>query len=270
MLMAEAVCERDVQRIAPFGAILYGYRHGSDISALSPTWLKSVLDEHKLLILRDFNIFSQDAYVTWARRWGELLGWGNEEVLDLKIQRRPLSSLFSHERVPFRWDGAHSTLEPRFLMFQCLQAPGIGRGGETLFCNTERVLIDAGRLERARWEKLYVSYYSSQPDHHWAEITVPLVDRHPTTDAPRLRFSEPYRAGVHEVNPVSISISGATDQIQEKLIEDLIPHLYARANCYTHSWRIGDLVIADNAALLHGRKGFNVFSKRLLRHLRVL
>jgi alpha-ketoglutarate-dependent taurine dioxygenase len=65
----------------------------------------------------------------------------------------------------------------------------------------------------------------------------PLVARHPLTGEPVLRCAEP---STHET-------PGA------RRLAELSRRFYDPAFCYAHSWREGDVLVADNHALLHGR-----------------
>ena len=46
--------------------------------------------------------------------------------------------------------------------------------------------------------------------------------------------------------------------------------LYAPENFYAHEWQEGDVVVADNFSLLHGREAFETKAPRHLRRVHVL
>ena len=61
---------------------------------------------------------------------------------------------------------------------------------------------------------------------------------------------------------------GAVDRAS--VISDLRDALYAPSNFYAHEWQQGDVVVADNFSLLHGREGYETKASRHLRRVHVL
>jgi len=55
--------------------------------------------------------------------------------------------------------------------------------------------------------------------------------------------------------------------VVEQQMRDL---LYRPEYLYAHSWRTGDIVVADNHALLHGRNAYLQESPRHLRRVNIL
>jgi taurine dioxygenase len=65
------------------------------------------------------------------------------------------------------------------------------------------------------------------------------------------------------------SIVGLEENESEALIARLWSVLYAADNVYTHSWRVGDLVIWDNIAVQHARDDVQIGDGRTLRRVPV-
>lgn len=103
--------------------------------------LKKLLDQathHKIVLLRGFKPLERDALLNYCQSQAQLLSWDFGPVMEMKVDKQPKNYLFTEGDVPLHWDGAFHQ-EPRFLFFNCLQAPKVGSGGETIFVNTETV-----------------------------------------------------------------------------------------------------------------------------------
>ena len=84
---------------------------------------------------------------------------------------------------------------------------------------------------------------------------------HPASGEETLRFAKP----VLDLNPVTLDIPGMAAAQRDALITTMASLLRDPRYCIAHAWRAGDLLIADNFALLHGR---NAFRHAALRHIR--
>jgi len=81
-----------------------------------------------------------------------------------------------------------------------------------------------------------------------------------------LRFAEP----VVDLNPVQLEIKGLAGQAPVAFLEDMHTRLNDDDVCYRHEWRNGDVVIADNHVLLHGRRAFAENAERQIRRVNIL
>jgi alpha-ketoglutarate-dependent taurine dioxygenase len=188
----------------------------------------------------------------FARALGEILEWEFGAVNELTPHDDPRNYLYTSNEVPFHWDGAFARV-PRYIVFHCLEP---GRGGETLFCDTPRLIAAAHPDEISRWQKISITYSTEKLAHYGGRFTSPLIARHPQSGETILRYAEP----VDDLNPVHLEVHGALDRA------GLARRL--RDFSYAHTWRAGDLVVADNHALLHGRRAFQ--GARHLRRVNVL
>jgi alpha-ketoglutarate-dependent taurine dioxygenase len=69
---------------------------------------------------------------------------------------------------------------------------------------------------------------------------------------------------------VELEIPSLSTQQRDALIAEMAALLRAPRNCAEHAWRAGDVLIADNHALLHGRKAFIDATRRHLRRVNIL
>ena len=72
------------------------------------------------------------------------------------------------------------------------------------------------------------------------------------------------------MNPPELEFTGISEVALDFLHLSLKQALYSPSNFYAHEWQTGDVVIADNFSLLHGREEFVSKSPRHLRRVQVL
>ncbi len=94
----------------------------------------------------------------------------------------------------------------------------------------------------------------------------PMIVEDAATNEAVLRYAEP----VVDLNPVYLDIKGIPENEQESFVTDMHERLNNEEACYSHTWRSGDLLIADNRILLHGRRAFGMGSKRRIRRVNIL
>jgi alpha-ketoglutarate-dependent taurine dioxygenase len=258
------------QRIAPFGLVVEAAPGRRDLLQTAMPPLRELVNEHRLVVLRGFDPLDRDGLVAFASSWGRLLEWNFGTVLELVEHDRPANYLFTSGSVPFHWDGAFAQETPWLQVFQCLQAPRPGTGGETLFADTTRIWQDASTAQRARWEQTALTYATDKVAHYGGRITAPLVAVHPATGERIVRFAEPPNETTADLNPLAVEAPGLSAGQLDELIRELCGLLYDPRYCYAHPWEQGDFVVADNHALLHGRKAYLAHSPRHLRRIHVL
>ncbi len=253
----------------PFGLVVEAPDGDADLRDLAPGTLAAWTEEHRVLVLRGFRLLEKPDLVAYCESWGEILTWDFGAVLDLVIQDDAQNYLFTRGEVPFHWDGAFARVDPRFFLFQCLRAPVAGGGGETVFSDTTRVVADADPATVRRWEALGVTYRTEKLAHYGGEITKPLLSRHPSSGAPTIRFAEPLPADRFLI-PLSVRVEGVAAADQDRFVADLGRLLHRADYCYAHEWRDGDILVADNHALVHGRNAFRGDASRVLQRIQVI
>ena len=179
------------------------------------------------------------------------------QVMELKESQDPKNYLFSREAVPFHWDGAFHEV-PSILLFNCIQA--MGKGGETIFTNTESIWDSWSEEKRNQLARIKVQYTTEKKAHYGGTISQDLLAKHPKTGASVLRFGEEVKT---KLNPVNRRASNPKDEV---FLQDLDRMLYDQKFCYQHRWQEGDILLADNHSLLHGRRPFQAEVKA--RHIR--
>jgi alpha-ketoglutarate-dependent taurine dioxygenase len=255
-----------VSALSPFGLEIAASPGTALASVLTPATLDRELRKHRVLVLRGFAPLPGDALVEYCRAFGELQDFDFGKVNDLRVKQGSPNYLFTTHAVPFHWDGAFLGRVPSIIFFHCDAAPAAGDGGETLFCDTTRVLAHAPEVRREQWAKVRITYVTEKKVHYGGRFSAALLDRHPKTQEAALRFAEP----VDDLNPVTLEIEGIPAAERASFLADLKERIYDPAVCLAHAWRAGDYVVADNHALLHGRRAFADAGRRHLRRVNIL
>lgn len=81
---------------------------------------------------------------------------------------------------------------------------------------------------------------------------LPLVLRHPKTDLPCVRWHQPWPASKTKFSTCAVSI----ENDRQEIIELVDRMLYDRRVCLRFTWEKGDLLLADNHAMMHTRTAF--------------
>ena len=221
-------------------------------------------------LVRDFPRLGRDELLAYVRSASlandPCLHWACGPVMDLRADDGAVNYLFTREAVPFHWDGVFFQV-PSVLVFQCLEAPTPGTGGETLFSHAEKLYAAIPETKRAAWRTATVTYTTEKVAHYGGSATVPLFGVHPHKGTPVVRFAERVTTSK---NPVDIQISGVDAATAREIEDFLVRHLYDDRFCYAHEWQPGDLLLADNHALMHGRRAFSENSPRHLRRIQLI
>ncbi|MEU3526879.1 TauD/TfdA family dioxygenase [Streptomyces sp. NPDC038707] len=254
--------------LRPFGRIVEAAGGGARIEDLPVERLVRWTEESRVLVLRGFQLLTEREFADYARRWGEVLRWDGREVVDLVVQDNPKNYLFDSGDVPFHWDGAFADADPRYFFFQCLDVTP-GAGGETVFCDTSRVYRDADDALRERWSRISLTYATDKVVHYGGRVTERLVTQHPATGLPVLRFAEPLAPETYK-NPVHVTVHGVDEPEAGDFLAALAERVHRPEYCYAHDWQAGDILLADNFSLIHGRTAFTGPTRRRLQRVEVV
>jgi alpha-ketoglutarate-dependent taurine dioxygenase len=251
----------NTRELKPFGLEVMATETQSNIGAIDVGTLKSWIDKHRCILLRGFAQLSTDSLMQLARSLGEPLEWEFGAVNELVAKSDAKNYIYTTGAAPFHWDGAFVGKIPHYILFSCEVAPPENSGGETTFADGAAILRNASIQQRALWESTSITYSTQKVVHYGGSFTSPMVVSHPATGEKVLRFAEP----VHDLNPVSLDIPNLNASQHDSLIAEMAQLLRDPRSCAAHAWRAGDVLIADNFALLHGR---NAFVHAALRHIR--
>ncbi|MEK2646746.1 TauD/TfdA dioxygenase family protein [Bdellovibrio sp. BCCA] len=251
-----------IEKLKPFGVCLH-FDNTRTLEQIKKTEIEALLQEHKLILIRGVAKPERDDLLSFCESFpkSKTLNWSFGPVMEMKESEDPQNYLFSREAVPFHWDGAFHFV-PDYLVFSCVQAPTNGAGGETLFANTELIFQSAPEERKTLWAQVDLKYETAKLAHYGGSICGPLLQTHPRNGKNILRFAEPVNT---KLNPVTLDVIAKAELNADDLVKDLTERIYAAEFCYRHEWQEGDLLLADNHSLVHGR---TAFEKNCPRHLR--
>ncbi len=221
--------------------------------------------DHRVVVIRGLMPFTKPELPLAARRLGPLMAWPFGSVNELERQEDPKNYLYTDHAVPLHWDGAFTGRAPRYLFFQCIEAPEKGRGGETVFVDTTRVWAHADDRMRDRLRALRFTYETDRVAHYGGAFSAWVVAQHPHTGETVLRFAEP----VDDLNPVRVRATELAPLASASAVTEVRRTMALPSAVLEHRWERGDVVIADNHALLHGRRAFQGATLRHIRRVNI-
>ena len=260
-----------ITRLEPFGVLLEPNGENTNIRDLDVENLRELFHKEHLLLLRGFETFTNmDDFPDYCASWGEVSIWPFGKVLELIQQDNPKDHIFDHSYVPIHWDGMYRPQVPEYQIFHCVQAPLRGQGGRTTFCNTVSTLKNACAESVELWNKV-TGVYQRKMEFYNSKTVSPVVVKHPHRDFSVIRYNEPHmKENGDLINPVDMEFTGINKDELTLFHRSLKEALFAKDNFYAHEWQTGDVVIADNLSLLHGREEFVSKSPRHIRRVQVL
>jgi alpha-ketoglutarate-dependent taurine dioxygenase len=255
-----------LEELAPFGVLARARASGTELHTIPASDVQRAVSQYRMLLLRGFAPLTDQDLTDYGRRLGNLLEWEFGLVNELRAKPDAKNYLFTANEVPFHWDGPFVRKIPSYIVFNCIEAPPAGAGGETVLADTTKVLERASAEQRERWSKIEITYSTDKVLYYGGSFTSPMLGAHAKTLAPVLRYAEP----VDDLNPVHLTIHGLPSDQHAALIDEMGAILRDPGVCYAHRWEVGDILFADNHALLHGRRAFSRSAPRHLRRVNIL
>lgn len=260
-----------ITHVKPFGVLVEPKRIKTNVTELDIDSLRKLFSQEQIIVLRGFDTFkSSEDFANYCERWGEVSLWPFGKVLELIEQDNPEDHIFDNNYVPLHWDGMYRPQIPEYQIFHCAKAPLAGQGGRTTFSNTILALKYASSELKDRWSKV-TGIYQRKMKFYNSKTVSPIIIKHPQKDFSVIRYNEPPSEDKgHFVNPPDLEFTGIPHTELAVFHSSLKKALYAPRNFYAHEWQTGDIVIADNFSLLHGREGFVSKSPRHIQRVHVL
>ncbi len=260
-----------VTALKPFGVLVEPFGGKVKVQDLNIDKLRELFTEHQLVVLRGFDTFENaEDFSGYCEHFGEVSLWPFGKILELIEEENPEDHIFDNSYMPLHWDGMYRPQVPEYQIFHCVKAPLSGQGGATTFSNTILALKNAAPAEKEIWSKVS-GRYQRKMEFYDSKTQSPVITKHPHKDLSVIRYSEPHcKSKGHFVNPAASEFSGIAEQYLESFHKSIEKALYSPANFYAHEWQSGDIVIADNFSLLHGREKFVSKSPRHIQRVHVL
>ncbi len=255
----------------PFGLLVKPIEKHTHVSTLNIEELRKLFEKKQLIVLRGFDTFQNaDAFADYCESWGKVSLWPFGKVLELVEQDNPQDHIFDHSYVPMHWDGMYRPQIPEYQIFHCVKAPLPGYGGKTTFSNTLLVLENLSPELRVFFEKV-TGVYQRKMEFYSSKTVSPIITKHPFKNIGVIRYNEPHSEDQGKfINAPDLEFFGIPKEELEFFHKKLKEELYAPQHFYAHEWQDGDIVIADNFSLLHGREAFVSKSPRHIQRVHVL
>jgi taurine dioxygenase len=227
-----------------FGAEVTGFDPQNGRSPQDIAALRTALDVHGLLVLRQCGVLSPE-------RQAEIIGWFGTVGAGSLPEGSPATTMDNETdrgraRLPFHCDITFFRYPLQGISLHPLKLPSVDTsttfisnvvGWETLPDELKTTL--RGRSARHFHQDDGKMGSSTQVFEYWH----PACLTHYRTGKPLLFVTE------HHVD----RIEGFAEKEGAQLLQKLFAHLYAPGRQYEHVWRTGDLVIWDNYAIQHAR-----------------
>lgn len=218
-----------------------------DLQALSEAdvdALRDALAEHGVLHLPDQPV-DDATFVAFLRALGPLTFTRGEIPVDGRPELNLITNV-GRDRPPrsqYHVDTSYVARPPSYTALRSVVAPEAG--GETLFAD-----------QRVAWETLPADLRAQVAGRHITHVVTgldldddaetsaehPIVRPHPRTRRPALYLSTPARCA---------EVSGLDDAAAADLVATLLRHATADELVLRHRWAPGDVVVWDNACVLH-------------------
>jgi len=245
-------------------------RDGAATEAIKSAWLA-----HKVLVFHDQTL-DEDQLVAFAETLGDVeihlrqtRTSGRREVLlvsNIKEDGKPIGRLGNQE-LNWHMDQIFMAQPTAGTMLYAVAVTP--EGGDTWFCDLgaayqalppalkrqvdgRRAVHSAATADRRVGIQLTAEQRSRAP-----EVVHPLVRTHPLAGEKGLYFSMNHTA----------RIDGQSEEDSLPLFDELRAHATQPRFVYAHRWRVGDLVLWDNAATMHRRDPFPDHYPRLMRRV---
>lgn len=272
----------------PLHPLLAAGASGVDLSKpLSPAQVKEVvagMDKYAVLVFRDQKL-SEDQQIAYAKQFGPLdLGlrkmkqgqphrFKYDELADIsnvqvdgKVAARDHAKIVNNIANQL-WHSDSSFQKPaaRYSMLHSVVIPS--KGGETEFADL-RAAYDALS------EEMKQEIAGLEAEHYVLHSRFMLGDTGYTEEQkkaippavwPLVRTHAGSRRKLLWVGIHATHIHGMTVLEGRMLLMDLLEHATQRPFVYQHHWKVGDLVMWDNRAVLHRGRRFDLSQRREMR-----
>jgi taurine dioxygenase len=242
----------------------------AQIEAIKIAWLR-----HKVLVFHDQHL-DEDQLVGFAETLGDVeihlrqtRTAGRREVLlvsNIKEDGKPIGRLGNQE---LNWHMDQIFMAQPTAGTMLYAESVTPEGGDTWFCDLGAAYAALPPSLKARVEGRKAVHSAATADRRVGiqlteeqrikapEIVHPLVRTHPLAGDKTLYFSMNHTA----------RIDGMSEDDSLPLLEELRAHATQPRFVYAHRWRVGDLVLWDNAATMHRRDPFPDHYPRLMRRV---
>lgn len=228
-----------------------------DVDAGGAEHLKDLLAGHGVVVLPGQDV-DDAAFVAFLRRFGELTFTEGETAVAGFADLNVVSNVGRAEppRSSFHVDTSYVRHPPAYTALRAVQVPA--RGGATLFTNQYRAFETLPPKLREEVSERTITHVVTGLDlDDDAETAAehPVLRRHPRSGRTALYLSTPKRCA---------AVSGLDPARAAAVVDQLYAHSTAEENTFRHEWSPGDIVMWDNACVLHRADHDGVVGDRVM------
>lgn len=241
-----------------FGAEVINVNFGTIIPDDEMQFIKNAFDHHHVLTFRGYDGLSTDQVLAASRLFGKdleshvftqyhhpddpLVMVLSNRVKDNKPAGLKDAGTFWHSDVAYKPKPARATL------LYSLEVPS--QGGDTLFCDLTAAYKDLPDEMKARLDGLKAwHFYAHQKRDLFDDGKVqsppeclhPVVRTNPTSGRKAIYITPAY----------TVRIDGMNAKDSQALMDEIFDHCLQDKYRMTYKWRAGDIVVWDNAAVMH-------------------
>ncbi|RYC59621.1 hypothetical protein CHU98_g6580 [Xylaria longipes] len=259
----------DIEHLYPCGIIVRPVNRSPSMRLIPMQKVRHLSNHFSPVVLRGFNeTLDEDLWVEKGYELGKILNWALTgtifKVVNTRDDSKMANNVTSNEPLPMHFDGVFKFEDredpvtgevkkvlnpPGYQYFTCLATAPKG-DGYTLFCNSRLFF----RYLPAPWtlERLEPVTWEMTNDGFWSNVHkgLPLVVRHPVTDAPCVRWHSPWDKTHYSTYKITM------ENEEQSLIQLIEKMTYDFRTCLRFSWEKGDLLVNDNVSMLHTRTSY--------------
>lgn len=219
--------------------------------------LRGLLADHGVVIFPDQHV-DDAAFVAFLRKFGALTFTRGETAAPGFPDLNVVSNVgrTTPPRSTFHVDTSYVRRPPAYTALRAVEIPA--QGGETLFTNQYRAYETLSPELREDLEGRRIKHVVSGLDlgeDDETEAEHPVFRPHPISSRLALYISTPKRCA---------AISGMSQIEAEETIGFLFEHSTGDDNIHRHAWSPGDVVMWDNACVLHRGDHSEVVGDRVM------
>ncbi|MGB7448158.1 MAG: TauD/TfdA family dioxygenase [Ornithinimicrobium sp.] len=247
----------NIAPLEPVGAVVTDLPL-ADVTAEDAAGLAQVLAEHGVLVFPGQHL-DNDTFTGFLRRFGDL----TFTVGETPVEGHPDLNLISNvgrtspPKSTFHVDTSYVAHPPAYTALRAVTIPE--QGGATLFTNQYRAYETLPEELRDRLDGHTITHQVTGLDlGEDAETSAehPVFREHPLTGRRSLYLSTPARC---------VAVSGLDDDTEaEVVVRMLFEHSTSPENTLRHAWSAGDVVMWDNACVLHKADHSGVVGDRVM------
>ncbi|MEO9325419.1 TauD/TfdA family dioxygenase [Nocardioides sp. C4-1] len=243
----------------PVGVRITDVSVADDPTALVPV-LRDLLAEHGVAVLPG-QMLDDDAFLAFLRGFGDLTFTEGETPLAGYPDLNVISNVGRWDsatppKSSFHVDTSYVSRPPSYTALRAVQVPA--SGGATQFSNqyraAETLPADVRELVEGRTITHVVTGVDLGPDEE-SQAEHPVLRPHPVTGREALYLTTPTRCA---------AVSGMDQAAGDELVATLLAHSTRADNVLSHAWAQDDLVIWDNACVLHRADHAGVVGDRVM------